>query len=56
MKHYIKPSIKSCSISTTICAASGNACGHGKDHTDNGNHYGEGNGNAWGHYKNGWED
>ena len=63
MEKYIKPTTKIVSINeeSGICHSSNwyDRQDHGhqhKNHDDNGNHYGEYNGNGWGHYKSDWED
>ena len=63
MKKYSKPTIKVVNINeeSGICHSSNwyDRQNHGhqhKNHDDNGNHYGEDNGNGWGHYKSDWDD
>ena len=63
MKKYVKPTTKVVSINEEngICHSSNwyDRQDHGhqhKNHDDNGNHYGEDNGNGCGHYKSDLED
>ena len=63
MKKYSNPTIKVVNINeeSGICHSSNwyDRQDHGhqhKNHDDNGNHYGEDNGNGWGHYKSDLED